>query len=90
MTTTGLEVATQTLVGSGGSYVSVLQGQSNRFRSCMQRWPGSQGPQLTERNCLVANAAASEGDNSAKFIVIGFLEERPRVNLGNEGGSMAI
>ena len=38
---------------------------------------------LTERNSLVANAAASEGDNSLKFIIIGFLEESPRVNLRN-------
>lgn len=36
---------------------------------------------LTERNSLVANAAASEDDNSLRFTVIGFLEESPRVNL---------
>ena len=84
MTTTVLEAATQTLAGSVGTYVTVLQAQSNRFRSRMQRSSVSQGLLLTERNSLVANAAASEGDNSAKFIVIGFLEERPRVNLRNE------
>ena len=41
-------------------------------------------PKLTERNSLVANAAASEDDNSVKSIVIGFLEETPRVSLRNE------
>lgn len=32
VTTTVVEVATQTLAGSVGTYVTVLQGQSNRFR----------------------------------------------------------
>ena len=79
-----LEVATQTLVGSVDIYVTGLRVQSNRLnRPCnVREFPKDPGP--TERNSLVANAAASEGDNSVKFIVIGFLEESPRVNLRNE------
>ena len=79
-----LGVATQTLTGSVDTYVTVPQVQSNRLnRLCnVRKFP--KDPRLTERNSLVANAAASEGDNSVKFIVIGFLEESPRVNLQNE------
>lgn len=76
-------VATQTLAGSVDTYVTAPQGRSNGInRINVRRLPAHLG--LTERNSLVANAAASEGDNSLRFIVIGFLEESPRVNLQSE------
>lgn len=43
MTTMVREAATQMLAGSVGTYVTVLQAQSNRFRSRMQRLSVSQG-----------------------------------------------
>jgi len=58
--------------GSGGGNPNV-GGFSRHLRDCASR--------ATERNSLVANAAASEGDSSLKSIVIGFLEESPRVKL---------
>ena len=77
-------VAIRTLAGSFDTYVTAPQGQSgglnhlgNVRESPVRLWP-------TERNSLVANAAASEGDSSLKFIVIGFFEESPRDNLQNE------
>ena len=77
-------VATQTLAGSVDTYVTVPRERSSgSIRTGNVRgFPANLG--LTERNSLVANAAASEGDSSLKFIVIGFLEESPRVNLRNE------
>ena len=78
------EVVTQTLAGSVYTYVTVLQERSTRLNyiCTVREFPTYLG--LTERNSLVANAAASEGDNSVKSIVIGFLEESPRVSLRNE------
>jgi len=58
--------------GSGGGNPNVDE-SSRHLRDCASR--------AIERNSLVANAAASEGDSSVKFIVIGFLEESPRVKL---------
>lgn len=79
-----LEVATRTLAGSVGTYVTVLRVRSNRSNHVSNVHEFPKDPVLTERNSLVANAAASGGDNSVKIIVIGFLEESPRVNLGSE------
>ena len=76
-----LGVATQTWADSVDNYVTGLQEQSNRVDHPHNVREFPTDPRLTERNSLVANAAASEGDNSFKLIVIGFLEESPRVNL---------
>ena len=64
--------------------MTALQEQSSRLNHGynVRELPTDLG--LTERNSLVANAAASEGDNSVRFIVIGLLEESPRINLRND------
>ena len=78
-----LGVATQTWADSVDNYVTGLQEQSNQVDHARNVREFPTDSKLTERNSLVANAAASEGDNSFKLIDIGFLEESPRVNLRN-------
>lgn len=80
-----LGAVTQVSAGSVDTYVTALQEQSSRLNHVcnVREFPVDLG--LTERNSLVANAAPSEGDNSVRYIIIGFLEESPRVNLRNGG-----
>ena len=76
-----LGAATQMLAGSADTYVTGLQERSDPRGWCKICLVREFPTYLTERNSLVANAAASEDDNSVKSIVIGFLEESPRANL---------